>query len=74
MLKVIQSLPLNAKSRIDRDERDTGDMTPSEITAWLQRRDRQRLQLQRINYLVNAALGAALVLYGYLGAKLLHLI
>jgi hypothetical protein len=56
MTPVIRHLPLTPHREFDPE-----NMTPAEITAWLNARDRQ-LWLQRLNYIVNFALGFVAVL------------
>lgn len=56
MTPVIRHLPL-----APRREFDPENMTPAEVTAWLDARDRA-LWLRRLNYAVNFSLGAVAVL------------
>jgi len=56
MTPVIRHLPIVPLRDLDHD-----NMTPTEVTAWLAARDRA-LWLQRLNYVVNFALGAVAVL------------
>ena len=56
MTPVIRHLPIQPLRDLDHD-----NMTPAEVTAWLDARNRA-LWLQRLNYLVNFAIGAVSVL------------
>lgn len=59
MTPVIRHLPL-----APRREFDPENMTPAEISAWLNARDRQ-IWLQRLNYIVNFSIGAVAVLSAF---------
>ena len=56
MTPVIRHLPISPLRELDHN-----NMTPAEVTAWLAARDRA-LWLQRLNYVVNLALGFVAVL------------